>query len=290
VGVVIVGLVVFGALAVLLVVIGVPWFFNRLSPSIDARRRARDDDYFLTECSSGRMSKYRWFNGRVPSDPRCRLCLVPFGGVGRMLRVRPSRKNPNYCMGCFEMAPLGTQDMEVGVLFADLRNFTSWCEHRSPEAVEQMLSRFYAVASQSITRVDGLVDKLVGDEVMGLFLPTFPTLGDRTCDVMVRVATEIIEQLDAAANGEDAPPVGVGLHYGVARVGNVGAGNIKDFTAVGDVVNTAARLQGCAQPRQIVLSASVHDRVLEQPAGALPVHLEVKGKADAVDAWVVAAT
>jgi adenylate cyclase len=280
------GLAIVGA-AVLVITVGVPLFFNRLSPAVDARRRARDDDYFLTECSSGRLSRYRWFNGRLPADPRCRLCLVPFAGVGRVLRVQPSRKNPNYCMGCFEMAPLGAKDLEVGVLFADLRDFTSWCEHRSPETVERMLNRFYTVTSLAITRVDGLVDKLVGDEVMGLFLPTFPSLGDETCDVMVRVAAEIIDQLASVASTEDAPPVGVGLNFGLARVGNVGAGSVKDFTAVGDVVNTAARLQGCAEPGQIVLSDSVHSRAHAPPASAARVQLDVKGKAELVDAWVI---
>ena len=284
---VIAGLAVVGGL-VLTLAVGVPYFFNRFSPAFDARRRARDDDYFLNECSSGRMSRYRWLNGRLPANPRCRLCLVPFGGFGRVFRVRPSRKNPNYCMGCFEMAPLGAKDMEVGVLFADLRDFTSWCESRSPETAEQMLNRFYTVASRTITRVDGLVDKLVGDEVMGLFLPTFPSLGDRTCEVMVRVAADIIEELDAQASDDDFPTVGIGINFGVARVGNIGAGDVKDFTAVGDVVNTAARLQGCARPRQIVLSASVHDRVHPEPPGATQIDLELKGKAHVVGAWVIA--
>lgn len=112
--------------------VGVPLFFNRLSPTVDARRRNRDDDYFFAECSSGLMSRYRRLNRRLPTDPRCKFCLVPFAGVGRALRVRPSRKNPNFCMGCFEMAPIGGTDMDVGVLFADLRGFTSWCEHQPP--------------------------------------------------------------------------------------------------------------------------------------------------------------
>jgi adenylate cyclase len=73
----------------------------------------------------------------------------------------------------------------------------------------------------------------------------------------------------------------------LARVGNVGAGSVKDFTAVGDVVNTAARLQGCAEPGQIVLSDSVHSRAHAPPASAARVQLDVKGKAELVDAWVI---
>lgn len=109
---------VVAAVLVLALLLGVPFFFNQLSPRVDARRGERDDSFFFAECSRGMLSGLRRFNARLPSDPRCRLCLVPFRGVGRVLHVRPSRKNPNYCMGCFEMAPLGGHDMEVGVLFA----------------------------------------------------------------------------------------------------------------------------------------------------------------------------
>jgi adenylate cyclase len=213
---------------------------------------------------------------------------VPFSGVGRILRVRPSRKNPNYCMGCFEMAPIGTSDMEVGVLFADLRDFTAWCEQQVPEVVEHALNRFYAVTSRAITRVDGLVDKLVGDEVMGLFLPAFPSLGDRTCEIMMQVGDEIVRDFDAATNGGDTPPVGIGVNFGIARVGNVGAGDVKDFTAVGDVVNTAARLQACAHAGQIVMSDAVYERAGDHYPQATHALFALKGKQNAVGAWVIA--
>jgi hypothetical protein len=86
--------VVIVAILAVAVPVGVPWFFNWLSPRTDARRRSRDDNYFFAACESGWMTRYRWFNRRLPANPRCRLCLVPFGGVGRLLRIRPSRKNP----------------------------------------------------------------------------------------------------------------------------------------------------------------------------------------------------
>jgi adenylate cyclase len=132
------------------------------------------------------------------------------------------------------MAPIGGTDMEVGVLFADLRGFTSWCEDQPPEAVARALNRFYAVttaviipnptgwSTSSWRRSDGLVPH------------HFRSLGDRTCEVMLNAAEEIVRRLHA---GDEPLPVGVGVNFGVARVGNVGAGDVKDFTAVGDVVN-----------------------------------------------------
>ncbi len=184
------------------------------------------------------------------------------------------------------MAPLGASDMEVGVLFADIRGFTSWCEGRAPEEVESALNRFYAVFTSVLAEGDGIIDKMVGDEVMALFLPAFPSLGEKACEVMVRSAEEILRRL---GEGEQTLPVGVGVNFGVARVGNVGDGSVKDFTAVGDVVNTAARLQGCALPGQIVMSEAVFERLGDHYAAASPLIINVKGKANSLSVRLLAA-
>jgi adenylate cyclase len=270
----------------LLVVVGVPLVCNRLVPRYERRRRERDDNYLFSACASGLMSRYRRIFGLIPADPRCRVCLLPFGGVGRLLRIQPSRKNPNHCRACYEMAPLGASDMEVGVLFADIRGFTSWCEDRAPREVESALNRFYAVFTSVLAESDAIIDKMVGDEVMALFLPAFPSLCEKACEVMVRSAEEILRRL---AEDERALPVGVGVNFGVARVGNVGDGSVKDFTAVGDVVNTAARLQGCAQPGQIVMSDAVFERLAGRHAAATPLSVDVEGKADSLSVHVLAA-
>jgi adenylate cyclase len=276
--------VVVVALLLIAVHVGVRLFFNQLSPVVDGRRRARDDNYFFEGCASGAMSRYRWLNRRLPAPPRCKFCLAPFGGLGRVGGIKPSRKNPNFCRGCFEMAPVGGHEMEVGVLFADMRGFTAWCESQPPQVVANALNQFYATASSALTARDGLVDKLVGDEIMGLFLSVFPSLGDRTCDVMVEASREIQARLGEATPG-DRLPVGVGLNFGRAQVGNVGAGEVKDFTAVGDVVNTAARLQASAMPGEILVSAAVYERVADRYPNASPRTLVVKGKREEVSAY-----
>jgi adenylate cyclase len=251
---------------------------------VDSRRRAKDDNYFFVGCRSGLISRFRWINRRLPASPRCKLCLVPFGGVGRIGRIKPSRKNANFCRGCFEMAPLGGYDMEAGVLFADIRGFTTWCENRSPAAAAEALNRFYATASEALMSRDGLVDKLIGDEVMGLFLPVFSTLSQEPCGVMVDAAREILERTAATS---DPLPVGIGLTFGMARVGNVGAGEVKDFTAVGDVVNTAARLQASASPGEILMSAEVYERVAERHPDAVPRTIVVRGKSNPVQVYAL---
>ena len=226
----------------------------------------------------------RW----LPADPRCRLCRSPFGGrVGSMMRRfgrGPSRKNPTMCSICFERAPMGGVKLEIGVLFADVRGFTSLAENMDPDDVATLLNRFYAAASEVLTK-SAIVDKLVGDEVMALYLPGI--IGERWVEDVVRDAGDL---LTAVGYGSPEGPwlrLGVGIDIGQAYVGNVGAGDVKDFTALGDVVNTASRLQSAASAGQIVMSERLFDRLMPPPPNARPVSLELKGKQDAEPARVL---
>jgi adenylate cyclase len=93
--------------------------------------------------------------------------------MGR-LGFAPSRKNPRLCSQCFEKAPIGGAEMEVGILFADVRGFTSLAEQQTPGAVATLLNRFYATAVDVLCQ-HAIIDKLVGDQVMALYLPrVFP--------------------------------------------------------------------------------------------------------------------
>ena len=186
----------------------------------------------------------------------------------------PSRKNPHLCSRCFEKAPMGGVEMEVGILFADVRGFTALAEHRAPDAVAALLNRFYATAVDALCE-HAIIDKLVGDQVMALYLPgVFPGV---PAENMVADAHEL---LAASGYGDERPWVelGIGLDFGSAFVGNVGAGDVKDFTAIGDVVNTAARLQAAAASGEIVMSSRVYGRAGGQARGAEPRELALKGK------------
>jgi adenylate cyclase len=217
----------------------------------------------------------------LPSDPRCRLCRAPYGGIGGRVMKRfgygPSRKNPGLCNTCFEMAPMGGVEMEIGVLFADVRGYTEMTHAMAPDAVGALMNRFYAAAAKTLSR-SAIIDKLVGDQVMALYIPQL--LSDGFEDDMLRDARAL-----AAYEGLE---LGVGLDVGNAYVGNVGAGDVKDFTALGDVVNTAARLQSAAAAGQIVMSERLFGRLRGDRPDARAESLTLKGKPEPEPARVIA--
>lgn len=225
----------------------------------------------------------------MPSGPRCHLCYSPFGGVGgRIVAVAGfarSRKNPNFCNSCFEKAPQGGLDMDIGVMFADMRGFTAMSETMTPGECATVVNRFYAAAADVLIASDAVIDKMAGDEVMALFVPLFIS-GDHVRK-MVAAAGRLLAAVGAREGEQPWCPLGIGLDAGHAFVGNVGAGEVKDFTAIGDVVNTAARLQAAALAGQIVMSAAVYEHVRDAYPRAAPVELVLRGKAKPVQAYVL---
>lgn len=239
--------------------------------------------------SIGLFRLYRRFMRRLPSDPRGAMCYNPFAGIGgRILSLQgfqPSRKNPRFCKSCFEKFPAGGVEIEIGVLFADVRGFTSLAEATSPEEIAALLNRFYAASTHTLSHADAVIDKLVGDEVMALFVPGFA--GHDFLRKMVLAAEELLRSVGYGSGNEPWLPVGIGLDFGPAYVGNVGPSEVKDFTALGDAVNTAARLQGKAAEGTIVMSSRVYDSVSDLYPDADPVELSLKGKAEPVSARIV---
>lgn len=229
----------------------------------------------------------------LPSSPRCGFCGAPFSGFGARVAgpmgYRPSRKNPNLCAVCVEAAPPGGTTIEIGVLFADLRGFTSESELQTPMEVSAKLRRFYACA-EKVLFPEALIDKLIGDEVMALYVPPFiirtsHEVDDRgrqhIAEVMLGHTRQLLERAGYGSSGEPDLAIGIGLDFGEAFIGNIGDTAVHDFTAVGDVVNTAARLQSLAAGGEVVISARLA-RVLPDPPG-VPEVVQVKGKQEPVD-------
>lgn len=222
----------------------------------------------------------------LPSSPRCGICGAPFSGFGgrlvRPLGYRPSRKSPNLCATCIELAPPGGMTTEAGVLFADIRGFTRLSEQRDPEEVSALLRRFYRSAEQ-VLFPEAIIDKLIGDEVMALYLPMYGRF-EEAAPVMLDHARALLRAVGYGGDQTPFAEVGIGLDYGEAFVGNVGQGSVNDFTAIGDVVNTASRLQGQAGGGEIVASARLMEQLDGPPSGER-LELELKGKAEPVLAY-----
>jgi adenylate cyclase len=170
----------------------------------------------------------RRFWRSLPAAPRCKLCLRPFSGPGgavmRMIGLGPWEKNPKYCRGCYQDidAHHGGAEVELSMLFADVRGSTGIAEGMTALNYSNLLNRFYEVAAGLLVDREAVVDKFVGDEVVALFVPGMAGL-----DHASKATDAARSLLLATGHGSaDGPwiPLGVGVHTGVAFVGSVTAG------------------------------------------------------------------
>ena len=223
----------------------------------------------------------------LPSPPRCKICNNPFGGVGghisRLVGAGPSRKNPRICALCCEDMPLGGVEIETAILFADIRNSTGLAERLGPSRFADTLNRFYATATDVLIRHDATVDKLIGDEVMAFFVPGFA--GPDFKRSAVRAGLALLRKLGYGGEREPWLPVGVGIDAGVAFVGNVGSEDFVDFTALGDPVNTAARIQAAAKSGELLVSEAAFAAVADQYPDCKLHPLVVRGKEAAIGVY-----
>lgn len=185
---------------------------------------------------------------------------------------------------------LGGQLQEVTVFFADLENFTSISERTEPEALLTVLNAYHTLIVGVIQKHAGTVDKFMGDAVMALY--NTPLEQSDHAQRAVATAFEIRHQLDAFYQQFDVDfhmKINFGIHTGMAVVGNVGAPDIMDFTAVGDTVNLAARLQDLSQGGRILISESTYERVADAVDAVEIGALDVKGRASSVVTYEVVA-
>ena len=180
---------------------------------------------------------------------------------------------------------LGGEVAEVTVLFADLRGFTAASERATPDEAVALLNRYFAVALPIVETGGGTPIQLAGDQVMAVF--NAPTRHADHAVRAARAALEIHKQVEATISG--GPRFGIGLNTGPAIVGNIGSDSYRNFTAVGDTTNLAARLTAEAAPGEIVVGATTADAV-RQVARLRPLpELTVKGKSAPVQAFVLEA-
>ena len=227
----------------------------------------------------------------LPSAPRCRMCAAPFKGafvpLMRAQGRRPWHRNPNYCGFCFKVLEdeFGGAEIDCTLLFVDVRGSTALAEQMPATAFRKLMDRFYKTATDILVEKDGIIDKYVGDEVVAIFIPALVEDGHAARALVA--ARAILEATDHDDPAGPWLPLGAGIATGVAYVGAVGSGAHMEFTALGDVVNTAARLASVAGAGEILLTMpSVEGARLD--ASALEHRsLELKGKSLVVDVAVV---
>ena len=212
---------------------------------------------FLTQ-GSPREQRQRQFFKVLPRAPRCRMCAAPFAGPGaglmRMIGKKPSDRNPAWCTSCFDFISehRGGAEVEGTFLFADVRGSTTLAERMSSAEFRELMSRFYDTATAVVFAHDGVVDKFVGDELVALFFPLFA--GERHSAAGVDAARELLRTTGHGDVGGPWIPLGAGVHTGPAWVGAVGTGVRTEFTALGDAVNTTARLASAAGAGEILVT------------------------------------
>jgi adenylate cyclase len=239
-----------------------------------------------------RYRSARMWLKHVPGAPRCQFCAAPFGGLFtpwmRAIGRREWHRNPKYCFACFGMleASNGGAEVECSLLFADVRGSTSLAEGMPAAEFRRLLDRFYRVATSILVDQDGIIDKFVGDEVMAIFIPALTN--DAHPARALAAARRLVDATGHGRPGGPWLPIGVGIATGVAFVGSVGSGAHLEFTAIGDVVNTAARLASMAGAGQIVLTSVAAHRADLPDDQAERRSIDVKGKAAQVDVVVVA--
>jgi adenylate cyclase len=229
--------------------------------------------------------------GRVPSPPRCKMCHVPFHGIaGFVLRpvFGPWERNAQLCKNCMRglmKLGVGGAEVELSLLFADIRGSTALGERLRAAEFSAVLSAFYRLAANAIVENEGLVDKFVGDEVVGLFIPGFS--GADPAARAIAAGRAIIEAVGATtASPVGAIPVGAGVHTGIAYVGSLGSSEqISDFTALGDPVNTTARLASLAAAGELLVSLEASERAGLDSGDLERRTVEVRGREEGLDVY-----
>ena len=173
---------------------------------------------------------------------------------------------------------------DVCVLFSDIRGFTTLSENMAPEAVTDLLNRYFERMARTIHACGGTLDKFIGDGIMAVF--GAPKVSDTPCSDAFRAAREMIDEVQAFnreqhALGGPAIAIGIGLHHGPAFLGYIGSRERHEYSAIGNTVNTASRLESLTKDvgYPVVLSTEVAHRLPDQDAiENLGTH-EVKGRA-----------
>jgi adenylate cyclase len=183
---------------------------------------------------------------------------------------------------------LGGQEAVITVLFADLEGFTALAEREAPTRMLEVLNAYHMLLVQHIKANGGTVDKFLGDGVMALYNTPLPHPDHALRAVKTALTIrDALKTFHAEFEPQFRLGVNVGIHTGTAIVGNVGTPDLMDFTAVGDTVNLASRLQGLSRGNQITISEQTHALIAEHIVAERVGARAVRGREESVTTFLV---
>lgn len=247
---------------------------------------------YLTTGEFDKQRRQRMFFRALPGTPRCKNCYAPFRGAGSLVvklfyGKEPSSLNPQLCNLCdvFAKEHQGGAEIELTLLFADVRGSTQLSESMNTREYSQLINRFYNAATKVMVGSDALIDKIIGDQAAGMYVPGFA--GDEHAARAIEAASEILQETGHAREGSPWIPLGVGVHTGVAFVGSVGSKDgASDITVLGEAPNIAARLASSAGQGEILISASAAHAAGLDTTALETRSLELKGISRVVETYV----
>ena len=247
----------------------------------------------LTNGESEQEKRLRRIFRMFPSKTKCKWCDLPFDHPASPLihfifKKKPSGFNPKFCNVCddFALKFQGGAEIELTMLFADIRGSTSLAEGMSATEFKNLIDRFYQVSTKIFIKTDAMIDKLIGDEVIAFYMPGIAG-PDYAC-LAVQAAEELLIKTGHQDPNGPWAPVGIGVHTGVAFVGAVGTSDgVVDITALGDAVNVTARLASQAKAGEILLSEETILAAKLDSAHLEKRSLDLKGKSAAFDIRVM---
>jgi adenylate cyclase len=194
-----------------------------------------------------------------PSDPHCHECGIPMAGLGgnvlRFMGSAPSSFSPKLCSSCEKTArqyEVGAE-LELTMIFADVRDSTLLAESKGTREFKEIISRFYKETSSVLIAHNAMVNRLMGDQVIALFVPRFA--GKDHAKVAIHAAQELLKVTGHGDATGPWVPVGAGIHTGVAYVGAVGsADGVTEIAVLGSAANVCARFSSKASTGEILIS------------------------------------
>jgi len=235
------------------------------------------------------MRRFRRISRLMPGAPRCFECNRPMAGPGAwLMKIRPSSFSPRLCDVCeraIRKVEAGAE-AEISMLFADVRGSTTLAESTTSLEFKSLIQKFYLAVTDVLVRNNAMVNRLMGDQVIGLFVPRFA--GSKHASVAIDAALDILRATGHGDQQGPWVPVGIGVHTGITYVGAVGTKDgVNEIAVLGSAPNLAARLSSQAADGEVIISEVTAAAAGLNKEGIENRRLELKGISKPVDVRVL---